>query len=203
MKVKNVFAALFLALSFGIAWGQSTPERTVEAAPGVPLPSRGGLYALEFGENKQLIKLAPSEVLLNRHTGKNMTKGLFYVGSRMTLEIAGTTTKNTIHSDEISFFYHLNSDQPSLDLSRLVLLKLEPSGEVRVLAALDANVFGGGAKRKIQQIEAKKEELPGEEWLKITPAAKLAPGDYAFTLLPKDPKLFPDSAFDFRVDLGR
>jgi len=203
MKVKILAIAFALTLSSYFAWSQITSEKSVEAAPGIPLPSRGGIYVLESGKDKQLVRLVPSEVLLNRHTGSNIAKSVFYVGSRMTLDLTGTTPKTIIHSGDISFFYRLNPDQPNLDLSRLALVKLEIVGEVRVLSALDANAFGGGAKRKYKQVDVNKQELPGEEWVKVTPIQKLEPGDYAISLFPKDPKLFPDTAFDFRIDMGK
>ncbi len=107
--------------------------------------------------------------------------------------------KTDLDSPDISFFVRLNADEPSLAVSRLTLVRLEVVGEARVAAALDANVFGGGAKRKIEAVEVGKEELPGGEWVEVTPSQKLAIGNYAIIFFPKDPKLFPASAYDFRV----
>jgi hypothetical protein len=157
------------------------------------------VFALDHASRPLLVKLDASELLLNRHTGSNLAKSTIYVGSRQTLEIAGAAPKTSIESQGVPFFVRLIADEPSLAVSRLTMVRLEVVGETRVAAALDANVFGGGAKRKIQAIEIGKEELPGGEWVKVTPSQKLPPGDYAIIFFPKDPKLFPASAYDFRM----
>jgi len=177
----------------------ATPASEFEVAPGLRLPEHGFVFALKTAPKPQLVKLDASELLLNRHTASNYAKSAFYVGSRQTLELSGAAPKADIDSPDVSFFVRLNADEPSLAVSRLTLVRLEVVGDVRVAAALDANIFGGGAKRKIQAVEVGKEEMPGGEWVKLTPSKKLGIGDYAIIFFPKDPKLFPASAYDFRV----
>jgi len=177
----------------------ATPASDFDVAPGLKLPAHGMVFALDTAAKPHLVKLDASELLLNRHTASNFAKSQFYVGSRQTLEISGTAPKAEIESPGVSFFVRLNADEPSLAISRLTLVRLEVVGQTRVAAALDANVFGGGAKRKIQAVEVGKEELPDGEWVKVTPSQNLALGHYAIIFFPKDPKLFPSTAYDFRV----
>jgi hypothetical protein len=197
MNEKVLCLLLVFVLATLSAKAQSAPVNPPEAAPGITLPSKGGIYALDPGSPEKLVKLTASELLLNQHTGKNLAKNTFYVGSRRTLEIAGPMSKTNIESTDASFFIRLNPDQPSLDMERITLVQLEHQEKVRIVADLDANVWGGGAKRKLHTIQITKQMLPGDEWVKIVPIQKLMPGQYAIVILPKDPKLFPDTAFDF------
>jgi hypothetical protein len=142
-------------------------------------------------------------VRLNRHTGNNIARNSFYMNSKTTLDLAGKAGEVSLASGKISFLVPADPETPELSLSRLTLVRLQPDADRRILAALKTNAWGGAPGRKIDSIAVAKETLHGGDWVRVTPVADLAPGEYAIAYFPQDPRMFPDSAFDFHVDSGK
>jgi hypothetical protein len=194
--MKIAFVSLIFALGITGLWAQPASDSST-------LPAKPGIYAIDgSAQPPTQIRLRASEVRFNRHTGNNIARNSFYMNSKTTLDVAGKNAEISMAPGKAAFLVPADPESPELSLSRLTLVRLQTEGDRRILAALKANAFGGSPGRKIDAIAIAKETLQGGEWVRITPTAELVPGEYAIAYFPQDPRMFPDSVFDFRIDAG-
>ena len=192
--MKFAYLSLVFALGATGLWAQSQPDPST-------LPAKPGIYAIDGSIHPPAqIRLRASEVRFNRHTGNNIARNSFYMNSKTTLDVAGKSAETSLAVGKATFLVPADPESPALALSRLTLVRMQPDVDRRILAALKTNAFGGSPGRKVDAITVAKETLPGGNWVQITPAAELTPGEYAIAYFPEDPRLFPDSVFDFRID---
>jgi hypothetical protein len=192
--MRIAFALLAFALGTAGSWGQ-TPSNESFAVPVKP-----GIYAID--PNVPLAnetRLRACEVRFNRHTGNNIARNSFYLNSKSTLDLAGKTSETSLPPGKAAFLVPADAESPELSLSRLTLVRLTSDSDRRILAALKTNAFGGAPGRKIDSIPVAKETLPGGDWVRVTPTIDLSPGEYAIAYFPQDPRMFPDSVYDFHV----
>ena len=123
----------------------------------------------------------------------------------MTVELAGLHARTVLHDARPTFFVHLMEDTDSAgdtansDTAVWALVRANGSGDRRVFAKIQFTQLTGHAKRADGLIETATERLSGG-WLKITPAAGLAPGEYAISPVPRTPNTFASVIFDFTLD---
>ncbi|HEY3989546.1 MAG TPA: hypothetical protein VGM02_09635 [Acidobacteriaceae bacterium] len=195
--MKFVCVSLVFALGATGLWAQPQPDPST-------LPAKPGIYAIDSSiQPPTQIRLRASEVRFNRHTGNNIARNSFYMNSKTTLDIAGKSAEVSMAPGKASFLVPSDPESPALALSRLTLVRLQTDADRRILAALKTNAFGGSPGRKIDAITVAKETLPGGDWVRITPTVELTPGEYAIAYFPEDPRMFPDSIFDFRIDAAK
>jgi len=189
-----------LVIAFALAAPLGQPVATSEE-PSPALPTRSGIYvAGRDSQEGTYVRLKPSEVIYNRHTGNNFVRNSFYVNSRVTLDLKGPAAATGIPLGKASFLVPADPESPSLSLSRLALVRLQPEGDRRILAAMSANFLGGAPGRKMDSVAVNTEQLPGGDWVRVTPRASLKPGEYAIAYFPSDLRQFPDAVFDFRMN---
>ncbi|HEX6772998.1 MAG TPA: hypothetical protein VF126_13275 [Acidobacteriaceae bacterium] len=192
MKIALLSIAFVLGLA-GISAKSQSPASS-------DLPEKPGVYAVDSGsQSSGPMRLHASEVRYNRYTGNNIARNSFYMNSKSTLDLAGNSAELSLKSGKVSFLVPADPESPELALSRLTLVRLQPEQDRRILAALKTNAFGGSPGRKVDVIPIAKETLHGGDWVRVTPTADLLPGEYAIAYFPQDPRMFPDSAFDFRL----
>jgi hypothetical protein len=188
--MKSLLAILFLSLSL------HAPAQT-EVEPGVSVSSV--ISAVEPSSNgPQVTPLHPAAIASNTHTGSNLARGLVYSGQHNTIEIAGLTSTTVLRGTTPFFYIHIDTEDPNDQRAELTLLRLKPLKETRLALNMTANTFGGGRKRKMDEVAVIKSET-NNGWVKITPSVALPPGEYGIMFLPKDTNMFTDRVYDFKI----
>jgi hypothetical protein len=193
--------------------GQSPPD-VVQVAPGITVPSKGSVWAIDSNRTASPVQLYRSPVKVNQHWGKNLAGELggsvlyrpyksielhgahaetrltmhnpvFYVRQAATFEGDGDLRPGTAHDDTIT--------------SELVLVRLNSSKDKRVEQSMSTNGFNKDAKRKLNEISVTRDKLDSG-WLKLSPIAPLDPGEYAIVSLPNSAAFFNEYVYDFGVD---
>ncbi|MDP9038411.1 MAG: hypothetical protein M3O02_03935 [Acidobacteriota bacterium] len=206
MHLRPCCALLLLASTAGFAQS-SLPE----VAPGLRIPNGSGALplALDHYEGKpELVVIHHSTVEVNNHTGANVAGSLaasVFYKPKMTTELAGLHARIALHDPRPSFFVHLledpdsSGDAANSDTAVWAIVAASETKDHRVFAKVQFTQLTGHAKRAQGSIESETERL-GNGWLKITPKADLAPGEYAIMPVPRTPNTFSTVVFDFALD---
>jgi hypothetical protein len=165
-------------------------SKSPHVAPGLRLPSEGGVYALDtYLTEPQLIPLDQTGGEVNRHTGHNVLRGVINPvgGSKHTIELAGPGSKMQIHAALPTIYINLDaggeqdetSKTPAAELpwDRFRIVHAQVKGDRRIVGAIKVAVFGKSSQEQ-EVIPADAEQL-GQGWIKLTPKAPLQPGEYA------------------------
>jgi hypothetical protein len=214
--MRALFAGICVIITATLLAGQSPPD-TVQVAPGITVPSKGSVWAIDSSRTVSSVQLYRSPVKVNQHWGKNLAGELgasvlyrpsrsielhgahaetrltmhnpvFYVRQAATFEGEGDLRPGTAHDDTIA--------------SELVLVRLNSSKDKRVEESMSTNGFNRDAKRKLNEISITRDKLDSG-WLKLSPVAPLEPGEYAIVSLPSSAAFFSEYAYDFGVDPAR
>lgn len=190
--------------------------KTPQVAPGVTLPSSGGVYMLDtYRGQPQLVELVQNGGELNKQMGKNIMRSIINpiaVSSRQTIELKGLRSRVQSHVAQPEIFLDINlgdeSNSPNLSTDktktdqsgRFQIVKLDKTKTARIIGDLKIYIYGK-VKQEQKMIETAAGFLPGNEWLKIYPKKPLEHGEYAVVemLGPKEMNLY---VWDFGVDPG-
>ena len=191
-----------------IARADAAEMDTPMVAPGLRLPDGGGLFLLDtYKDQPQLIELTQQSGELNKHTGKNILRAAvnpLALSSKQTIELQGNHAQTQAHVTQPVIYASVDSG-PSQNLTaagalanaasarrpgaasptaadkaaleHYGIVRLEKSKEGRVVGDLKIAVYG-----KVSQNEnwvKTTTTLLGRNWIKITPVAPLATGEYA------------------------
>ena len=168
-----------------------------EVEPGVRLASQ--VSAIEpTPDGPQVIAVHATAIASNTHTGSNVARGLVYSGQHNTIEIPGLTSATVLNGLNPFFYIRIDVEDPNDQRGQVTLLRLKPQKETRLALNMTANSFGGGRKRKMDEVAITKGEVK-DGWLKVTLPAPLTPGEYGIMFLPKDTNMFTDRVYDFSV----
>jgi hypothetical protein len=189
-----------------------------QVAPGVRLPSMGGVFMLDTWRGQpQLVEMVQMGSEINKQTGKNILRAAINplpMGSKQTIELKGAHAKVQGHEQDPEFY--VNVDQPEaqqnanasvntwgtsrdLDLmpDRYRIVRVESKKDARIVGNLKVAIYG---KVTEQQKYIKTTAAPvSGGWVKIVPAEPLTPGEYALIemLSPKEMNLY---VWDFGVN---
>ncbi len=171
----------------------ASSERANEAArrpmvaPGIQLPEDGGVYLLDVYQGKAgLYIIKENEASIDKNTAGNILRGAInpIASARQTFELKGPHAEIQAHVSAPSIYLTLSSDANSVEdfspaeaKEHLRIVRCESRKENRVVGSLQIAVYGK-VKEQAAYIEAAVEPVSGP-WLKITPNAPLAPGEYA------------------------
>ncbi len=196
--------------------------KTPEVAPGVRLPDMGGAYLLDkAATGVQLVPLNPNNGAVNRQMGKNIMRAIINplpTGAKQTIELKGPRATVQAHINRPEFFVsETYDDEPPIPHpppaaanakksgvmtvypttpGKFVIVRLKPQKAVRVLGNLNISLMGK-VKEKADRIDTTITTMTGG-WIKISPTAALAPGEYALVeMLGEQMNL---SVYDFGVD---
>ena len=182
---------------------------TPEVSPGLRLPDGGGVFLLDqFKNQPELVELVQNGGELNKHTGKNILRAALNplaLSSKQTIEIKGTNARIQAHQTLPVFFVNVDTsggpDQAKkTDTDRLPdryrIIRVEQKKDARVVGNVSVAVYG-----KVSQKEnwVKTTSTPVGDWVKITPAEPLAPGEYALVEM-LDQKQMNLYVWDFGVN---
>jgi hypothetical protein len=194
-----------LLLLVTAGFSQSAPY----AAPGLPVPGGSLPYALDhYNGQPELVPVHHSSVEVNAHKGANVAGSLaesFFYKPKTTVELPGLHARTVLHDPSPSFYVHLMedpdgaADSPSAETPAFAIVRAEPAKDHRVFSQVRFTQLTGNAKRDDHAIDSTIDRLPGG-WLKLTPKAPLAPGEYALSPIPKAQNSFSTVLFDFAID---
>jgi hypothetical protein len=169
----------------------------LEVEPGVRVTNQ--VSAVEpTPDGPEVTAIHPTAIASDRHTGSNLARSLVYSGQHNTIEIPGLTSTNVLTGLNPFFYLHIDVEDPNDLRGEVTLLRLKPQKETRLALNMTANTFGGGRKRKMDEVAITKGEVKNG-WLKLTLPAPLTPGEYGIMFLPKDTNMFADRVYDFTV----
>jgi hypothetical protein len=171
---------------------QEEEAKSPHVAPGLRLPSEGGVYVLDtYLSEPQLVPLDQSTGEVNRHVGRNVLRAAInpVSGAKQTIELAGPSAKVQVHASVPAFYVNLdpeeeeaatdssNKSSQELPWDRFRVLRVQVKGDKRIVGAIKTAVYGKVTQEQ-QSVAATAERL-GEGWVKITPKEPLQPGEYA------------------------
>jgi hypothetical protein len=167
---------------------ESAAAKQPEVAPGLRLPSDSGVFLLDnFQSEPQLVEVTEAEGDISQGSRGNIFRGAL---AKQAVELPGQHAKVQSHVDIPSFY--LNVEQPPMSAAqpqneqkpeaavpfdRFRIIRTQPKGGKRVLAEVTHNL--GGKVGQDQHFEKTTTTRITGGWLKLTPAASLAPGEYA------------------------
>jgi hypothetical protein len=205
---------------------QRARARTPDVLPGLRLPDQDGVWALDtFRDQPELVALTQNAGGVNRETGHNVLRSTLNPlgGIQQSVQIPGAESKIKLHINEPALYVSITGvDDNEADASAVTV---ETHGaasvkdknnssansnyaivRVRSNFKKDYRVVSGikiGMAGKVSQTEdvisTTVQVLPGNRWVKLTPAQPLTIGDYALmeVLSPGEVNL---SVWDFRID---
>ena len=181
--------------------------RSPLVAPGLKLSSQDGVFLLDAYQGKpELNHLNQNGANLKKNLGRNIIRGAInpIAGSKQTIELPGLHARLQSHTSIPSLYVYIDSDDPLQTYSsetakdRLRIVRCEPKKENRIVGAISIAVYGK-VKQNAQFVEAKVEPV-SKYWVKVSPAASLAEGEYA--LVEYDDKgAMNQFVWDFGVNL--
>jgi hypothetical protein len=206
---------------------QRERARTPYVAPGLRLPDEEGIWALDtFHDQPELVVLAQNSGTVNRQTGHNVVRAaLNPIGAvQQTIQITGAESKVKLHVNDPALYVSLSTPDDTEADSSAVTVETHGAGSVkqkdsssspssqyaivRVRSNFkkDYRVVSGikiGVAGKVTQTEdvipTTAQVLPGDRWMKLTPAEPLTIGEYALMEL-LGPGQVNLSVWDFKID---
>ena len=177
-----------------------------EVAPGLRLPEDSGVFLLDtFQSEPQLVEVQQAEGDIDRNTKGNILRGAInpIAGLKQTIELEGAHARVQSHVDVPSLYINVEPlpgdldqssqparpqgaekpqqpqqpEQPIVPFDRFRIVRAEVKGGKRIVGDVKRAVTG-----KISQeqhfVPTTITRVSGG-WLKLTPTASLAPGEYA------------------------
>lgn len=183
---------------------ESALQAAPTVAPGLQLPGAGGVYLLDrYQGQPQLAELAQASGDVNQRVGRNILRAAInpIASAKQSLELKGEHARIQSHSQQPVIY--LNLDEPDLAAKplplagRFRLARLEVKKEARVISTVKIGLSGKVSQQE-SFVPATAEKMPAD-WVKLTPAQPLAPGEYAVVemLGPKDMNMY---VWDFGVN---
>ncbi len=157
------------------------------AAPGLRLPSDGGVFLLDaFRGSPELIGLSQNGADVNKNTARNILRAAVnpIAGPKQTIELKGAHAAVQAHVTSPSILLSLEEDSDTASVppsghegDRYRIVRCTEKNGNRIVGVIDIAIYGK-VRQQADIVEAKVESLSGT-WTKITPAAVLKPGEYA------------------------
>ncbi len=181
--------------------------RTPLVAPGIKLPSQGGVFLLDrFQRQPQLVELAQSGGEVKKDMGKNVLRAAInpLASMKQSIELAGARARVQSHETRPVIYVDVDTDFDSSTGStppdaahRFRLLRLQRKKDSRVVGNLKIALTGKVSQQE-SFIETVAEPFSGD-WVRVSPAKDLEPGEYALAemLGEKQINLY---VWDFGVD---
>jgi hypothetical protein len=206
---------------------QHARARTPDVLPGLRLPDQDGVWALDtFHDQPELVALTQNAGGVNRETGHNVLRSTLNPlgGIQQSVQIPGAESKIKLHVNDPALYVSITGvDDNEADAAAvtvdthgaasvkdknntssansnyaIVRVRSNFKKDYRVVSGIKIGMAG-----KVSQTEdvipTTVQVLPGNRWVKLTPAQPLTIGDYALmeVLAPGEVNL---SVWDFRID---
>jgi hypothetical protein len=195
MRLMRWFFCALFALRVAMVYAQMP-----EVAPGVSLPTSAvSVVDKDSKGEMKALKLESAMVASDPHTGSNVAKGLVYANQHNSIQIAGKTSATVLHDTQPSFYVRLPEERRDVFRAQVTLIRLKPAGETRTAIEFTANSFGVHRKRKVDEVAVEKADVHDGDWVKVTPAKPLDPGEYGLVFLPQDPNAYSETIYDVSI----
>jgi len=154
-----------------------------EVAPGLRLPGSGGVFLFDQHQGKpELAEILQNGSEVNKSTGKNAVRATInpLAGTRQALELKGLHAKIQSHEPRPTIYVDVEG-VPENEIApndRFRIVRAQIKNGMRVIGNLKVSVTGKVSEQSTA-VPAKVEKLGTGDWLKVTPVADLAPGEYA------------------------
>ena len=159
--------------------------RTPTVAPGIKLPSQGGVFLLdEFRRQPQLVELVQSGGEVKKEMGRNVLRAAVnpLASMKQSIELPGTRAHVQSHETRPTIYADVDTDSDSTarppDVAhRYRIVRLQTKKDSRVLGNLKIAMTG-----KVSQQESFIETVSepfSSDWVKVTPTHDLPRGEYA------------------------
>jgi hypothetical protein len=168
---------------------ESANVKLPEVSPGLHLPRDSGVFLLDnLKSEPQLVEIQEAEGDLNQSSKGNIFHGGI---AKQTVELPGEHAKVQSHVDIPSFYINLEAPPPTaappqdpqspqaaaVPFDRYRIVRADAKAGKRTLAEVKRGVTGKMSQD--QHFEKTTTTRLTGGWLKLTPAASLAPGEYA------------------------
>lgn len=153
-----------------------------EIAPGLRLPGTGGVFLFETYNGKpEAAEILQSGSEVNQNKKKSVLRSAINpaAGAKQSFELKGAHAQIQAHSGQPVLYVDIDegaSDIQSADRFRVV--RTQPKNDVRVVGNLKVSLTGKTSEESTI-IPTNVEKVGKGQWLKVTPAKELAPGEYA------------------------
>ncbi|MGH9522602.1 MAG: hypothetical protein ACRD3E_08730 [Terriglobales bacterium] len=181
--------------------------RSPEIQPGLRVPDQGGVFLLDYWRDEpELVELVQNGGDVNKNTGRNILRAAInpIAKSKQTIELKGGHARVQSHVPQPAIYIDIDADQnpetgaSAKDMSQsqhFRIVRADEKKDSRVVGVIEVAVYGA-VSQKAKYIETKS-EVVSPQWVKITPAVPLDPGEYAVVeMLGKDINLY---VWDFGV----
>ncbi len=173
-----------------------------EIAPRLRLPGTGGVFLFEsFQGQPELAEILQNGSELSKHTSKSALRAAInpIASSKQAFELKGQHAQIQSHSTMPSIYVDIDTgpnDIPVTDRFRLVRADIKK--DTRVVGSLKIT-FTGKTSEEGSFLPTNVEKVGMGEWVKVTPAKPLPPGEYALVeiLGPQEMNLY---VWDFGVN---
>jgi hypothetical protein len=167
--------------------------RSPHVAPGLQLPDEGGVLLLDdFQGQKQLDELQQSGGKINKNMKGNILRATInpIASAKQTIELEGAHAKIQSHVTQPAIFVNIDEGQEAATAQpqkaeeklppaeRFRIVRAETMADKRIVGAIKIAMYGK-VSQQANLVPTKAEVLPGSTWVKITPEAPLATGEYA------------------------
>jgi hypothetical protein len=206
---------------------QEERARTPDVSPGLRLPDEEGIWALDtFHDQPELVALAQNSAAVDRRTGHNVLRAALNPvgGVQQIIQIPGAISKVRLHINDPALYVSLSLPDDAVAASSAVTVETHGAGSMKqkdgsssassqyVIVRVRSNfkkdyrvvsgikISGTGKVTQTDDVlPTTAQVLPGNHWMKLTPAQPLTIGDYALmeVLGPGQVNL---SVWDFSID---
>jgi len=181
-------------------------------APGLRLPDTGGVFLLDhYHGQPQLIEVVQNGGELNKQMGKNIMHSIINpipTGSKESIELKGAhahveshEASPAIYADLAQSISDTQDKKASPELNRpdrFKIIRVQERKDIRVVSSVKISLLGKVTNQE-DIVPTNSETVNGGEWLKLTPAQPLTPGEYALVEM-LDEKTINMYVWDFGVD---
>jgi hypothetical protein len=174
-----------------------------QIALGLHLPGTGGVFLLDQYQGKPaLAEIVQNGSELNKNSSRSVLRAAInpIASSKQPFEIKGDHARIQSHAPRPVIYIDIDEGSPNGTAisDRFRLVRTEVKNDKRVVANLKVT-FTGKVSEHNNSVPAAVEKLGTGEWLKVTPAQDLSPGEYAVVemLGPEEMNLY---VWDFGVN---
>jgi hypothetical protein len=173
-----------------------------EIAPGLRLPGTGGVFLFEAYNGKQeAAEILQNGSEVNQSKKRNVLRSAINpaAGAKQSFELKGAHAQIQAHS--VQPVLYVDIDEGASDIQpgdRFRIVRAQPRNDARVIGNLKVSL-SGKTTHETSVIPTTVEKVGKGQWLKVTPAKDLAPGEYALVemLGPQEMNLY---VWDFGVN---
>jgi hypothetical protein len=154
-----------------------------EIAAGLRLPGSGGVFLFDQYQGKpELVEILQNGSEVNKSRGKNAARASInpLAGTRQAIEMKGGHAQIQSHVPRPAIYVDID-EGPENEVAltdRFRIVRAEMKNGARVVGNIKISATGKMSEQSTV-VPAKVEKLGLGEWVKVTPAADLAPGEYA------------------------